>query len=512
MDLRVDAPAGPIVGIRNGAGDVAAFLGIRYAHAPVGPLRWMAPVRASRWHEPFQASHLSARCPQPAIGDEPSIRSRTFLNGSDGEDEDCLFLNVWTTAPSHRERRPVMVWIHGGGYRSGFSCTPATNGEALARVGVVVVSLNYRVGKFGFLAHPELSAESASGTSGNFGLLDQIAALEWVRENIAAFGGDPGCITIFGQSAGSSSVSYLMVSPLAAGLFHRAIGESGAAFGPVLTTPSEGFTIQRLTDAEVYGERLVRMMGASSIEELRALPAAAIVDAPTGRFESSWPIIDGYVIPDDPVRLFRERRFNDVPLLTGSNADEGTIYAGASTADAFVAAAKLRFGDLAEDYLRRYPATTDREAHRSSEETTRDQVFAWQNWTWLRLQRACGSSEAYAYRFAHVPPLPERTVFIERPGSRDLRSFHGGEIAYVFGNLHHDWPWDSYDRHLSHVMSRYWVNFARKGNPNGHTLPQWPPFAAYDETMIFGTSIGTAPMPDRERFAFWDRFFALADR
>jgi para-nitrobenzyl esterase len=512
IDVRVDAPAGPIVGVRDGAEDVAAFLGIRYAQAPVGGLRWRPPVRTGRWEEPFRADRLSARCPQPEIGDLPSIRSRTFLNGAEREDEDCLFLNVWTAAPSSRERRPVMVWIHGGGYRSGFSCTPATNGAALARLGVVVVSLNYRVGKFGFLAHPELSAESASGTSGNYGLLDQIAALEWVRGNIGAFGGDPDCVTIFGQSAGSSSVSYLMISPLAAGLFARAIGESGAAFGPVLATPSEGFTIQRLADAESYGERFTGMLGVASIGELRNVPARTIVDAPTGRFESSWPIIDGYVMPDDPVRLFRERRYHDVPLLTGSNADEGTLYAAATSADAFVAAARARFGALAAEYVRLYPAATDREAYRSSEETTRDQVFAWQNWTWARLQREYGSAPAYAYRFEHVPPLPESTVFIERPASRDLRSFHGGEIAYVFGNLHDDWPWQAHDRHLGQVMSQYWVNFARTGDPNGDGLPPWPQFAAHDETMIFGANIASAPMPNQARFAFWDRFFDLAAR
>ncbi len=411
----------------------------------------------------------------------PYPEGSPYRSAAEPVSEDCLYLNIWTGAQSAKEHRPVMVWIHGGALTRGSGATPAYDGEALAKKGVVLVTINYRLGVFGFFAHPELTKESDRNSSGNYGILDQIAALEWVQKNIASFGGDPKRVTIFGESAGSWSVNALTASPLAHGLFQRAIGESGASFAPLPT----------LADAEKAGQRVAQKLGVDSIAAMRAKPAAEVMKAGG---EQARANVDGWMLPQQVAAIYAAGKQNDVPLLIGSNADEGTAFTPAVVKpEQFKALAKSRFGDMADAYLKIYPAGSDEEAHASSAAAIRDQTFGWEMRTWARMQTKTGKSKVYVYYFSRVPP---------GPFGAKLGAYHASEITYVFDNQKSQ---AEADKALTEAMSSYWVNFAATGDPNRKGMLKWPSYnLKTDLAMGFGDRIATTEVPHKEALDFID--------
>jgi para-nitrobenzyl esterase len=491
---------GLLSGTSGTSSEVRVYRGIPYAAPPVGDLRWKAPQPPAPWRGVRQATEMPHACWQTPYPPAAAIYQAKLPPLS----EDCLYLNIWTPAKSAKERLPVMFWIHGGGFTRGYGGSDAYNGENLARKGAVIVTINYRLGIFGFFAHPELSAESPHHASGNYALLDQIAALEWVKKNIAAFGGDPGRVTIFGESAGSWSVNALMASPLAKELFHRAIGESGASFSPM----------KSLADAEKEGEKLAQSLApdlnpqkpestpapANVIKVLRAVSAEELIKAYGA--EVVRPVVDGYVLPQDIATTFAQSRQNDVPLLAGYNADEGTTLApqGANMkALVFTMGVHQRYGDHADQMLKIYPAASDEEAVRSFYSAYRDQAFGWEMRTWARMATKTGHQPAYLYYFSHRPPGPQ---------SEKLRAFHAAEIAYVFGMFPWPFPWEESDRKLSDAIGSYWVNFAATGNPNGDGLPKWPAYnAGEDQSLEFGDQIMVRANINKAGLDFLDGYY-----
>jgi para-nitrobenzyl esterase len=489
---------GSLSGTAGKTPGVRVYRGIPFAAPPVGELRWKAPKPPASWQGVREATAFGSACWQTPYPPAAAIYQAKLPPLS----EDCLYLNVWTTAKAAKDKLPVMVWIHGGGFTRGSGTTEAYDGENLARRGVVVVTINYRLGVFGFFSHPALTAESSHHASGNYALLDQIAALEWVKKNIAAFGGDPGCVTIFGESAGSWAVNALMASPLAKGLFHRAIGESGGSFSPMRT----------LAAAEKSGEQLAASLGEGNsndgkagkdndrLKVLRARPAEELLKAaedPVVR-----PIVDGWVLPQDVATIFVQGKQNDVPLIVGSNADEGTTLApqGALVRSAtFTSGVHQRYGNLADQFLKVYPATSDEESVASFFASYRDGVFGWEMRTWARAATRTGHHPAYLYYFSRRPPGPQ---------SRRLRAFHASEIPYVFGNFFWPFPWEEADHKLSETISSYWVNFARSGNPNGEGLPKWPAYSAGDDqTMELGDHVGPSSHINKAGLDFFDSYY-----
>lgn len=478
---RVKVEGGSVRGLTTDG--VHIFRGIPFAAPPLGELRWKAPAPVIPWKgvrscvdNPPSAMQEVAR---PFL-----CYTQEFLIPPEPVSEDCLYLNVWTAAAGNKEKRPVLVWIHGGGFGSGSGTTPIYEGTEMAKKGVVFVTINYRLGIFGFMAHPGLSAESPENVSGNYGILDQIEALKWIRKNITAFGGDPDNVTISGQSAGSFSVNILMSTPLAKGLFQRAIGESGALFGEDLM-----FT-QKLRAAEETGMMIADSLGCGTIAELRKKPAEEILRV------HAWlgATIDGYVVPS-PSGIFKAGLQNDVPLLTGWNGDDILPFGKVLNAAMFRDDAKKRYGDLAQEFLSLFPAGNDQEAAASQKLVSR-MFFEWQNYEWAMLQSTTGDSPAYVYYFTHVPP-----------GDSLCGAFHSAEFGYSLANLK-IWglAFEDYDYELSKAMSSYWVNFARSGDPNGEGLPSWPVFQpGKPRVMHFGESINVIPLPDSAQIAFFDK-------
>ncbi|MGD9647798.1 MAG: carboxylesterase/lipase family protein [Pirellulales bacterium] len=449
------------------AGNVRVFRGIPYAASTAGANRWRPPQPVEPWDDIRPCDEFGPACPQPAYP-----RESIYYREPEPQSEDCLRLNVWTAAGNAAERRPVMVWIHGGALTRGSGAIDVYNGAALARQGAVVVTINYRLGPLGFFAHPELTAESPQHASGNFGLLDQIAALKWVGQNIAAFGGDPGCVTIFGESAGSLSVNVLVASPLAKGLFHRAIGQSGTAFRPLGT----------LEAAEKQGEKL---LGDSSLADLRQLSPEKLLELAGSRGDGrTAPIVDGWLLPDQPLAIYAAGKQNLVPTITGSNADEMTTLAPTAsrpkTLKALQAQIALLLGDPAA-VNRLYPATSDADVERAYLDLVGDVTFTLPARMWARWNTQAGST-TYLYQFTRVPPQAQ---------SAGLGAFHAAEISYVFHNLGRLLESvTDVDRQLADTMSAYWVNFARTGDPNAEGLPEWQPYTATDEaTMDFGDRV-----------------------
>jgi para-nitrobenzyl esterase len=488
----VRTETGLVEGVSSGDSGVTAFKGIPYAAPPVGNLRWRAPHSAAKWPGIRRADHFSPGCTQRRTGPfgpwSAEFISKAGMEG--GSSEDCLYLNIWTAANSSGERRPVFVWIYGGGFASGSGDVPIYDGEALAAKGVVMVGFNYRLGALGFLAHPDLTKESGRNASGNYAILDAIAALEWVRKNIGAFGGDPNNVTIAGQSAGAFMVNYLAISPLAKGLFHRAIAESGGAF---LKTAN-------LSDAEERGLKLAQSLKAANIAELRSRPAEALL--PSGPGMQYGPIVDGWVVPKDAHSVFEAGEQNDVPVLTGWNAGDGVALGPPLTAEGFRGQAAKEYGDLAGQFLKVFPADNDQAAAASQKAASRDQIFAWQSRMWARMQIKSGKSKVFLYYFDRVPSgTPEQTRF---------GAFHSAEIAYALDTLSKwDRPWEAADRKLANDMSTYWVNFARTGDPNGGGLPPWPAYGPGDErSMRLGETPGPISVPDKAQLDFFDLYNA----
>ncbi|WP_228939381.1 carboxylesterase/lipase family protein [Paraburkholderia saeva] len=477
--------SGLVTGNPADASGIISFKGIPYAAAPVGALRWQAPQPAVKWTGSKAATQYGNTCWQgTAFG--PVDNSKAS--------EDCLFLNVWTGAKSTAEKRPVMVWLHGGGFQFGTSGDPRWEGGNLAKKGVVVVSINYRLGVFGFLARQDLDVESGGKSSGMYGLLDQIAALHWVKANIAAFGGDPNNITVFGESAGAHAVGMLLTSPLAAGTFNKAIAESGAFW----ETP-KGVMRSHAAVSQI-GAQLGATMGARTLADLRALPASQLMTDPT---EPAFnPSIDGYVLTADPYSRFAAGQQNDVPLLEGQNANEGTIFAAtagipADTKDHFVTAATSAFGAAnINTFLQFYPASTDAAAQQSEVTLAGDLIIASQTWEMANMQLKTGRSPVYSYYFSQTSaynPLP----------------IHVSEVPYVFQNFvanGHGAP-DATDVSVADAMSSYWTNFAKTGNPNGNGLPNWPAYTgAGGQVMGLATPVQTQPEVSTARFQFLNSF------
>jgi para-nitrobenzyl esterase len=462
---------------------VSVFRGIPFAAPPVGPLRWRAPAPPAAWAGIRSADQFSPICMQP--GAYPDDAPPEPMS------EDCLYLNVWAPAGAHDEPLPVMVWIYGGGLLNGSASTPLYAGDALARRGVVVVTFNYRLGALGFLAHPELSRESEYGGSGNYGLLDQLAALNWVQRNISAFGGDPRNVTVFGQSSGSISISALTASPLARGLFHRAIGQSGGLFEPLDASPEF-----KLEGAERVGLAYASRLRAPSLQALRALPASEIVARPF----NPQPNIDGYVLRETPYEAFANGRANDVDLLVGSNSEEGLYFLSGRT----VTAANL--GDtLKQDFpgfivslLGPRSVANNDAAHDAFVSFESDMRFGWNMWAWARLHAESSERNTFYYRFAHTPAGQEGAS-------------HGAEMAYVFDHLDlYDAAWTESDRRLAQTIAAYWTNFAKTGDPNGEGLPNWPAFDASGQRVALITREGVQAggAPNEANLTAIDRLYA----
>jgi para-nitrobenzyl esterase len=477
----VAVEGGIISGKTDSSGLVKVFKGIPFAAPPVGDLRWKAPQPVIPW----EGVKSCTENPAAPMQNPPSpffSWSEEFLIPKEPISEDCLYLNIWTAAEKTDEKRPVMVWIYGGGFSSGGNTVPLYDGEDLAKKGIVVVALNYRVGILGFLAHPELSAENPDQTSGNYGLLDQIAALKWVQKNIAAFGGDPNQVTIAGQSAGAFSVNALVVSPLAKGLFHRAIAQSGGMFnrGSGLVSGLEG--------AEERGKQLTDTLEIS-LADLRKIPADSLLKIP-GRF---GPVVDGKVLPG--VRqTFEEGTFSDVPLLTGWNADDRVSSNPIVTTAEFISNAKKQYGGRAGEYLTLFPAGNETELQ-STLHTIGVLGFGFQNYSWARMQTEKGTQNAYLYYFTRVPP-----------GEPNYGAFHSAEFSYALHTLR-NWnrPFEQVDYDLENNMSDYWVNFVKTGNPNGPGLPEWPVFDPQNPLVIeLGYTIKTRAMPNWEQMKFME--------
>ena len=472
------------------------YRGIPYAAPPVGVLRWRGPQPAPKWEGVRAASEYGRAC----------MQSNAAIANLPAPSEDCLFVNVWTPATRANERLPVMVWIHGGGFTAGTPAEKLYDGEWLARKGVVVVSVAYRLGVFGYLAHSELSAESDRRVSGNYGLLDMIAGLQWVQKNIAAFGGDPRRVTIFGESAGAIAVSQLCASPLAKGLFHAAISQSGGSFGPVRAGGGPGENMQPLDAAEKAGAAWALSAGASTLKELRAMPAETLLAASQRARGVSWPITDGWVIPDDQYRLYEAGRYIDVPVLIGYNSDEGATFGAPASQQAYVDGVRQRYGPFADRLLAAYPGGETPAAKKTARDLTRDTAFGWHTWTWARLQGKSGKSKVFLYYFDEHP---QYAVDSARAG---YGSAHASELPYVFRQLreHNRPPATAKDEAVSDLLRTYWTNFAKTGDPNGAGLSAWPAFSNASPRMLHIASDNTkaAPIVSEDGLKTLDEYFA----
>jgi para-nitrobenzyl esterase len=491
LTTTVEVTGGTIEGVEQDG--ILSYKGIPFAAPPVGDLRWKTPAPVHPWTGVKKADAFGPACMQAA----------NSMGNTAPVCEDCLYLNVWTPAKNQGEEIPVIFWIHGGGFSGGSTSIPMYDGTGFAKKGVVFVSVAYRVGPFGFLAHPELSRESGKG-SGNYGLEDMIAGLEWVKENIGRFGGDTSNVTIFGHSAGGMAVNMLAASPVTKGLFHRAICMSGGSFAPLQTSNQAvtGLGIPTLDVAESSGEALLKSLGATDIKAARALSAEEIQKSITGRMGGMrfQPVADGYVIPSDLYSIYQARRFNDTPILVGNTSNElGSFRSrGNITAAQFEEQIKSQYGPHADAILSVYPHSTDAEAAKSSKEISRDSMFAWSTWTWARLQSEKGNGKAFEYYYDYHAPTADGAG-------------HGSDVPYAFQTLAggpQGAP-KAEDLELSDMISSYWVNFARSGDPNGPGLPDWPAFTENDQkVMVFDATPSARPVPNVDKLKAYDAYIA----
>jgi para-nitrobenzyl esterase len=451
----VQTDKGAIEGYYNTDETIRIFKGIPYAAPPVGDLRWRAPQAATAWEGVRKATDFG---PSP-IQNKPEpfyCWTEEFIAKPEPLSEDCLYLNVWTSAKAKTEKQPVFVWIYGGGLSSGSSNCDIYDGEEMAKQGLVFVSINYRVGAIGFMAHPELSAASPSNTSGNYGFLDQIAALKWVKNNISSFGGDPNNVTIAGQSAGAFSVNTLIASPLAKQLFHKAILQSGGLLSNRLQ--------QNLEQAEQTGQRLMEVAEVNSIEELRKMPAEEIQEISNDRSIGRFGVtLDDYVLPKDLMNHFEQGQHQQVPVMAGWVTGDGNFMGQSEmTVAEYEAEAETLYGEKAGDFLKIFPASTDQEVQQMKSKLV---LINFAGMT-PHLLSGFNPQPTFVYEFGHVPP--------DKPDFPNYGAFHTSEVPFTLHTLH-TWqrPWRPIDKEIENMMSAYWVNFAKTGNPNGEGLPEW---------------------------------------
>lgn len=520
----VKTGAGVIRGAAAADPSIAVFKGIPYAAPPVDNLRFRPPVPAKPWNGIRAADKYGAVCPQHA----PLPAGATMS-------EDCLTANVWTGAKSGKERRPVYVWIYGGGFNEGTSANPQFDGEMLARKGIVVITFNYRLGPLGFLATPELSKESGHNASGNYGLMDAIALLKWVKRNVAAFGGDPDRVTIGGQSAGAGTVGMLSMSPLARGLFKQSLAESQVRDpgDPELRYLNTSW--RSLSDAEAAGAQYAADRGALSLSELRAMPWEKLLegsDVPDLAVDTKSnskpplfrPAVDGWVVQKRYASIYADGSQNHVTYMAGNNLDESgavpetafatlrsrapTMRSGSPTTNVTLAGyrgwAERKFGPMAAQFFKLYPATNDDEATRMSNAAIRDNSRS-STFLWADKWRRTVKKPIFTYFWTHARPGP----------SKPMRgAFHGSEIDYVFNSLHlTDLPWTDQDHQIAETMSSYWANYIKTGNPNGPGLAEWPEWdLTKPQVMELGDAFRPIPVASPEKLDFWRRYFNSQDQ
>ena len=488
---------------------VRSFKGIPFGQPPVGDLRWREPQPVKNWSGVRKADQFGPRCMQR------TSPGADYWFRSNGMSEDCLYLNVWTPAKSDKEKLPVLVYIFGGGFQNGDGSEPRYDGGNMARKGMVAVSINYRTNIFGFFVHPELTRESPHHAAGNYGLLDQVAALQWVRKNIAAFGGDPGRVTVAGESAGSISVSALMASPLSRGLMAAAIGESGAM---ISSLPP-----QRLADAEQNGVKFGAAASANTLAALRAMTAEQIQDAVTKvqgfRFGTA---LDGYFLPKPLAAIFEAGEQAKIPLLAGSNTQEqsarSVLGGGDPTPETLANAIRRFYGDKADGILKAYAATTTDEVYEAATHLASARFISHSTWKWTELQMKTGGKPVYRYLYARPRPaylgMPDQPAPAAaasgqgRGGNAGPRgASHSAEIQYAMGNLALDkrYSWEPADYEVSKVMQAYFVNFIKTGNPNGPGLSEWPSYRADSNYQRMRIDVESHAGPE----AYRNRYLAL---
>jgi len=518
---------GRIEGVAEPDGRVRTFLGIPFARPPVGDLRWRPPQPMAAWTGIRDATRYGPSAIQTRVA-----ANSLYYGGEREFDEDCLYLNVWTGAPAD-SARPVLVWFHFGAFQFGSASNPIYDGRILAREGATVVSVNYRLNRLGFFAHPALSAESDHGVSGNYGLLDQLAALHWVRDNIEVFGGDPTRVTVMGVSAGGHSVHNLRASNLAAGLFHRAIAQSGPGVAPVLDGPGHAASPQSLAAGEQAGTEVADLLGVRTAAQLRAVPAEALgavmlprsagpwlsdnlpgVSTSMHVFDSAYPVVDGYVLRESPLTAYQSGRALDVPMIVGNAGNEGSGLPYLTKLDDFHAYVRGAYGAHADRLLALYPATEDADVPAASRALEGDRIFVWSGWTAARLQARSGVSPVWHYNFRRPPPMRSDSDVVERPFAG---AYHGAELAYLFGTFGvWDWSWTADDHRLGRQVRAAWLAFARTGNPaapdsDALGTPYWPAFLEEEPTtMVWDVPQPVvSDVPSRERMATFDAFNGL---
>ncbi|QKJ28289.1 carboxylesterase family protein [Mucilaginibacter mali] len=450
---------GTLQGVAEASG-IHSFKGIPFAQPPVGDLRWREPQAPKNWEGVRKADHFGPQAMQRYIYNDMMFRS-------DGKSEDCLYLNVWTPAKSAKEKLPVLVYFYGGGFQAGDGSEYRYDGEALARKGIITLTVNYRLGIFGFMAHPELTKESPNHASGNYGLMDQHAALVWVQKNIAAFGGDPKKVTIGGESAGSMSVCGQVASPLSKGLFIGAIGESGSLLGNLSPMP--------LATAEQNGVKFGSTVGANSLADLRKIPADKLLElSANSRFGTD---IDGYFLPEAPANIFAAGKQMHVNLLAGWNSAEGGDAAVLGKAEPtianFTAAVQKMYGNQSVEILKVYVPATDADVRQVATELASDRFIAFSTWKFIDMQSKTGGKPVYRYYYTR-----KRPTTVDGKVNTGIGAVHSAEIEYALGNLSTNkvYAWTADDHQISETMQSYFVNFVKTGNPNGKGLTPWQTF------------------------------------
>ncbi|MDT0690018.1 carboxylesterase family protein [Salegentibacter sp. F188] len=494
---------GKIGGYYDAKKDLFIYLGVPFAQPPVGELRWKAPQELEEWEGVKETTKFGPSPVQARIFDDMVFRS-------DGQSEDCLYLNVWTPAKRGTAKLPVLVYFYGGGFVAGDASEPRYDGAAMAQKGIIAITVNYRLNIFGFFAHPELSEEAEYNASGNYGLLDQHAALQWVQDNIAAFGGDPKKVTIAGESAGSVSVSAQMASPLSKDLIAGAIGESGAAIKPTLAPVS-------LAEAEKNGAEFAEKNGYTSIEEMKAASTAEIFESyrksDAFRFSS---VIDGYFLPETLPEIFRKRNQAQIPLLLGWNSAEipGTAFMQdeSYSEENYIEKVKETYPENFEEVLKLYPHSSADEIEKSATALASDSFISYSTWKWFDLHRKNSNEPVYRYLYSKLRPSLNNQDSENAPQQQPIGAPHAAEIEYFMGNLDlfDTYDWTEEDFTVSATIMQYLANFIKTGNPNGENLPEWPAAEAHDATppvMIIDSKSKFKDAEKDDRYLFLDKAY-----